>query len=331
MSHGRAGSSPAIRTKASEQSKLCSDASLFLKKQKNESAFAKEKHMEKAIKKRPILSCVIIFIICGFARLTEYFFIRTDETIISENFLHKLLGIIILTIILRLLHSSWQSIGFTRDRIVSGITKGLILGGCCFIVAYSIECLILYHSGHDVSLVFYFSGFSLNGEMVAHNSILFLALCLTFNIINVWMEEGIFRGLFMKILTESLPSIRATLLIAFLFGIWHWVMPLRDYMDGHTSFSNLLIMGIGYIILAGIMSIKWSLLYKITGSLWMGLGDHLFNNVIATNLLHVLSNGEADRMQIIRILLGQLLSFFAVVLYDRKCSNRKYSLQDIFS
>lgn len=274
--------------------------------------------MEKSIKKQPMLSCAIIFTVCSFARLIEYFIIRTDETVISENFLHKLFGIILLAIILRSLQSNWESIGFIRNGIISGIIKGFALGGFCFIVAYSIECLILYHINQNVSLAFYISGFSLNGETAKHDSILFLSLCVVFNLINVWMEEGIFRGLFMKILVPKLSFIRATLLIALLFGTWHWVMPLRDYMDGNTSLPNLLIMGIGYIILAGIMSIKWSVLYRITGALWVGLGDHLFNNVIVTNLLHVISNGEADSMQIIRIMIGQILSFSVVMLYYRK-------------
>lgn len=274
--------------------------------------------MEKSIKKQPMLSCAIIFTVCSFARLIEYFIIRTDETVISENFFHKLFGIILLAIILRSLQSNWESIGFIRNGIISGIIKGFALGGFCFIVAYSIECLILYHINQNVSLAFYISGFSLNGETAKHDSILFLSLCVVFNLINVWMEEGIFRGLFMKILAPKLSFIRATLLIALLFGIWHWVMPLRDYMDGNTSLPNLLIMGIGYIILAGIMSIKWSVLYRITGALWVGLGDHLFNNVIVTNLLHVISNGEADSMQIIRIMIGQILSFSVVMLYYRK-------------
>lgn len=274
--------------------------------------------MEKSIKKQPMLSCAIIFTVCSFARLIEYFIIRTDETVISENFLHKLFGIILLAIILRSLQSNWESIGFIRNGIISGIVKGFALGDFCFIVAYSIECLILYHINQNVSLAFYISGFSLNGETAKQDSILFLSLCVVFNLINVWMEEGIFRGLFMKILVPKLSFIRATLLIALLFGTWHWVMPLRDYMDGNTSLPNLLIMGIGYIILAGIMSIKWSVLYRITGALWVGLGDHLFNNVIVTNLLHVISNGEADSMQIIRIMIGQILSFSVVMLYYRK-------------
>lgn len=248
-------------------------------KKRTESAFAKKHCMEKAIKKYPILSCVIIFTICGFSRLIEYFFIKTDETIISENFFHKIFGIIIWAIIFHLLHNNWQNIGFTKDGIVSDIAKGLILGSCCFSVAYSLECLILYCIHHNVSLAFYISGFSLNGETATHSSILFLLICLMFNMINVWMEEGMFRGLFTNILAKKHSFLQSALLIAFLFGIWHWVMPLRDYIDGRTTFENLLVLGVGYTLLAGIMSIKWSLLYKMTDSLWVGLGDHLFNNV----------------------------------------------------
>lgn len=156
-----------------------------------------------------------------------------------------------------------------------------------------------------------------------HSGVLFLILCIVFNLINVWMEEGLFRGLFMKILTPRLSFASAALLIAFLFGIWHWVMPLRDYLGGNTSLAGLLVIGIGYILLAGIMSIKWSLLYKMTGALWVGLGDHLFNNVIVTNLLHVISNGEADSMQIVRIMTGQILSFVLVMLYYRKTIKKR--------
>lgn len=274
--------------------------------------------MKNIKKKRPVLSCIILFAICGLARIIEYFVIKTDETIIAENFLHKVFGIAVLAIVLHSRGNTWKSIGFIKGKMVSDIPKGFLLGGYCFLVAYSIECRMLYQTNQNVSFAFYISGFTLNGEAIRHDSFLFLFLCIVLNIINVWMEEGIFRGLFMKILTEKLSFVRAVFLIAFLFGIWHWVMPLRDYAQGNTSLADSLIMGIGYIVLAGIMSVKWSLLYKMTGALWMGLGDHLFNNVIVTNLLHVISNGEADNMQIIRIMIGQILSFSIVTIYYRK-------------
>lgn len=50
----------------------------------------------------------------------------------------------------------------------------------------------------------------------------------------------------------------------------------------------------------------------------MGIGDHLFNNIVVTNLLHVISNNEADNLQIIRILIGQLISFVLVMSFYKK-------------
>lgn len=274
--------------------------------------------MKKVIFEKSILSCVLIFLICCIARVVEYFGIRTDETILAENFIHKVFGIIILVVMLVLSKLSWDSIGFTKTKIVQNVLKGLALGVSCFSIAYLVECVLLYCMNGNVQLSVYTSGFSLNGEAVKQTGIGFILLCITFNLINVWMEEGIFRGLFSRLLENRMSFKGIVLFIALLFGVWHWVMPMRDYIEGNSSLGNLLVMGIGYIILSGVMSIKWSVLYKMTGSLWMGIGDHLFNNIVVTNLLHVISNNEADNLQIIRILIGQLISFVLVMSFYKK-------------
>lgn len=268
--------------------------------------------------KKPILSCSIIFVICSVARVIEYFYMRTDDTFLSENFLHKLFGILLLWGILSICKLRWKDIGFTSKGIMSGVGKGLLFGLVCSIFAYVVECLTLFFLHGNVHLSFYTSGFSLTNEKGSQAGILFILLSVLFNLINVWMEEGVFRGLFTKIL-EGISNRRSLFFIAFLFGIWHLVMPFRDFLDGESSLTNLIVMGIGYVILAGMMSIKWSLLYKITGSLWFGLGDHFFNN-LASNLVHVVSNSEADSLQIVRILLWQLLSF-AIVLWGYQKRN----------
>lgn len=278
--------------------------------------------MKKEIFAKPALSCSIIFAICCIARIIEYFWIRTDETILAENFIHKVFGIVVLLVILFVTKLSWSDIGFTKTKITLNVFKGLALGASCFFFAYLIECILLYCMNGNVKLSVYTSGFSLNGEAVIQNGIGFILLCIGFNIINVWMEEGIFRGLFSRLLSEKMSFKVTVIFSALLFGIWHWVMPMRDFIEGNSSLANLLVMGIGYIILSGIMSIKWSLLYKITGSLWMGLGDHLFNNVVVTNLLHVISNNEADSMQIVRILIGQFISFAVVMIYYKKIAKK---------
>lgn len=277
------------------------------------------KEMNEKMNNHPYLTCWLIFVICGATRIIEYYFIRTDKTVVAENFVHKLLGIGILLIVLKMLNLNTTGIGFAKSNI-SGIGKGLLLSLCCFAVSYFLEMGILFLQGREPSLDFYATGFSLNGGEIKRTALEFILLCVFFNVINVIMEEGLFRGLYLKLVEPVAGFAKANLFAAFLFGIWHWVMPMRDFTDGNLSFGSLVVMGIGYVILAGVMSIKWGLLYKMTGSLWVGLGDHLFNNVIATNLVHVITESEADSMQIVRIIVAQFLSLVIVIFAYKKPS-----------
>ena len=279
-------------------------------------------YMGRNIKCKPNNLCIAIFTLCLSVRFVEYFLIKTDQTAIGENVLHKVAGIIILVLALKRINLSWSNIGFQRNGFVSSILKGLLLGGVCFTISFGLELAILALQGNPVHLEIYISSFSLTGSQIKNTNFVFFLLCILFNIVNVWMEEGIFRGLFIKTLSETKLFMQANFIAAFLFGIWHIVMPIRSYINGEMSFAAMVLMSIGYIILAGIMGIKWGLLYRITGNLWAGLGDHLFNNTVATNMLHVVSQNGADELQIVRILVAQIISFvFVLMVYYYKNRN----------
>ena len=94
----------------------------------------------------------------------------------------------------------WKDIGFSPDGIVSGIGKGLFFGLVCSVFAYTVECIVLLFLHGNVHLSFYASGFSLTNDKVSQAGILLILSSVLFNLINVWMEEGVFRGLFTKIL-----------------------------------------------------------------------------------------------------------------------------------
>ena len=269
--------------------------------------------MGRNIQCKPDHLCIAIFTLCLSVRFVEYFLIETDKTAIGENVLHKAVGIILLALVLKRVNLSWSDIGFHRNGFVSSILKGLLLGSGCFAISYGLELAIFILQGNPAHLEMYISSFSLTGSQIKNTDFIFFLLCVLFNVMNVWMEEGVFRGLFMKMFSETKPFMKANYISAFLFGVWHIVMPIRSYINGEMSFAVMVLMGIGYMILAGIMGIKWGLLYRITGNLWAGLGDHLFNNTVAANMLHVVSLKGADELQIVRIMAAQVISF-AVVL-----------------
>lgn len=276
--------------------------------------------MGRYIKHKSDSLCAIVFAVCLFARFAEYFLIETDKTAVGENVLHKAVGMIILAIALRSIHLKWSDIGFQRNGIAGGVSKGLLLGSACFIIAYGLELAILALQGSHAHLEVYISSFSLTGSPIKNTAFAFFALCVFCNVINVWMEEGVFRGLFIRALSETRHFMKANVIAAILFGVWHIVMPLRSYVDREMSFATMIFMGIGYMVLSGMMGIKWGLLYRMTGNVWAGLGDHLLNNTVATNMLHVVSANGADELQIVRVMTAQLLSTaFVFAIYHRKC------------
>ncbi len=278
--------------------------------------------MERNIKCKPTNLCMIIFMLCLSVRFVEYFLIETDKTAIGENVFHKVVGIIILAVILKGSNFTWSDIGFQRNSFAGSILKGLLLGSVCFAISYGLELAIFILQGNAAHLEIYISSFSLTGSQIKNTDFVFFLLCVLFNIINVWMEEGVFRGLFIKTFSEAKPFMQANFIAAFLFGIWHIVMPIRSYVNGEMPFAAMVLMGIGYIILAGIMGIKWGLLYRITGNIWVGLGDHLFNNTVAANMLHVVSLKGADELQIVRIMAAQIISFaFVLVIHTYRTTN----------
>lgn len=281
--------------------------------------------MERNTKRSPLHLCTTVFLFCLSIRFVEYFLIQTDKTAIGENVLHKAAGIILLAVVLNRTNLTWSDIGFQRNGFASGILKGSLLGCVCFAVSYRLEFAILSLQGSPAHFEIYISSFSLAGSPVKNTGFLFFGLCIAFNAVNVWMEEGVFRGLFIKTLSETKPFMPANFIAALLFGLWHIVMPVRSYVNGEMSFSAMILMGAGYILLSGIMGMKWGLLYRMTGNIWAGAGDHFFNNTVAANMLHVVSPTGADELQIIRIMAAQLISlaFVLAVYYSKsKKANR---------
>ena len=285
--------------------------------------------MREKIKSNPIKSCIIIFGLCLIVHGFEAIVLRMDETFFGENFINKLFGIFILWLALRTLQWKWSDIGFTGGGLARGIAQGVLLATVVFFVAYNIEVIILKSQGSKIQLGFFTMGFSLTGEAEIHNGIGFILMCIFFNIINVIMEEGIFRGLFYQITRDRHKEKTAMFIQALLFGIWHVVTPLHNLIDGSIDVIGFIGLSIGYIILAGIMGIKWTLLYRMTGNLYMGMADHFFNNCIATNLLHLSTQSGTDELMIIRVLIAQVLSFIIVVTFWIRRKNQTVLSQEV--
>ena len=129
------------------------------------------------------------------------------------------------------------------------------------------------------------------------------------------MEEGVFRGLFQKMLSDKYKFLIAGIIASVLFGVWHIMAPLRSLIDGNKTVGGFIGESAMLIGTSALVGFKFAMMGKLTGNLYMGMGDHFVNNTIV-NILHVINNeGEADNLTVIRISIAQSVSFTAVLIW----------------
>ena len=260
---------------------------------------------------------LLIYISCFVFRGFEYFILRTDQTVWGEAFIHKLIGIMIFYSVAKLYGMNLKDIGFGKNNVLRNLLKGLGFGLSVFIVAYITEILILIVQNKFAMVQIYVSAYAIDGNIGNQTAFIFFIICILGNIINVVMEEGLFRGLFQKMLEYKYSFIVSAIISSVLFGVCHIMAPVRSYCDGMIGVSGLLVNMIMLVITSGIIGFKFCLLAKMTGSLYMSMSDHFVNNTII-NIFHVISDTGVDELQVVRIAVAQSLSFIIVLIFYRR-------------
>lgn len=271
--------------------------------------------------KRSLWALLGIFAVCELVKDLEFLVLRTDRTVLGENVVCKLFMLAVIGLWLWRRGLRRDALGFTARGAAKGIMLGLSLGLATYAAAYLVEFLVLLAQGAQPHFEFYISNFSLAQQNVTGASLAALAICLLGNLLNVWAEEGLFRGLLFRLAKSAFAPRRANLLQALLFGLWHLVVLAVWVTEGSMSLSAALVMAPGYVLLAAVLGYEWGLCALLTGTVWAGVAEHFFNNFVG-NALHVVTAGGADELQILRILLSNLLSLALVMGAAKRAEKR---------
>ena len=283
-------------------------------------------NMEKS-KKTVIWTLVVLFVICSVIKDIEFLYIKTDSTFIGENVICKIVCIIATVIAVKKLGYRLSDIGFRNKKVMKYALCGFGLGIVTFAISYSIEMIFLIAQGAAPKLSLYITNFAIGGTTNEISlSITAVIICVLGNVINVVAEEGLFRGIMLKAVSDKWGFKTGNFIQALLFGFWHIISCILGVRDGSMTITMAIVFGFGYVVLAGILAIEWGTCVAMTSVLWVGMFEHFFNNFIS-NALHVLSVGEGgvvevDNMQIIRIVLSNILSLTIVLLVNRAKKKR---------
>lgn len=259
------------------------------------------------------------YLLCYIFRTLEYFVLRTDQTWVGEAIVHKVLGIVVLFGVSACMKITVTQMGFVKEKAFCNLVKGLAFGCSVFVLAYGVEIMIAVLQGSFSSLQLYVSTYAISQNTGYRTEFLFFLICIIGNIVNVIMEEGIFRGLFTKLLEQKHSFVVSAMISSCLFGFWHMIGPVRNYVDETMSMNGMIANIAMLVITSTLVGFKFAMLTKMTGSLYMAMGDHFVNNTIV-NLLHVVSDTGADEMMVVRVAIAQSVSFILVLLcYIRRC------------
>lgn len=228
---------------------------------------------------KPIISIFFLILICAFFRVIDIFVLRLDEPPISEIILSKSIGLLLLFLYLRMIHSSLEEIGFHYNNIFRSIFISLIFVALGVFIIYGNQ--FIYLQAKNAKPYLAFQHYTLLAIMVS---------VVAGNIINALMEEGLFRGLMITRIMNYSTFWKVNILQASIFGIWHIVWPLKDfYISKVDSIGTLVSMSVGNIIITFLMGLTMGYIFYKTGNLWTTISWHFFMNLVQ-NILVVRSN-----------------------------------------
>jgi membrane protease YdiL (CAAX protease family) len=265
---------------------------------------------------RPLLVCMVLFVIALVIRWIDSFVLRMDERI-GELILTKSLGFVLVLIFLWLTRRKLKDIGFRRGSLGQNLVIGTVTTGTAFIFGYGVDLLLASIQGSQPSLTFE----AVDSKMGVTGGVLFAFWLLFCNVINSLMEEGLFRGVFGRLSRIHFNFWGANWFQAALFSIWHLPWVLKYYLVGEINTGGELASTIFYHSIPQLLiGIVYGYFYLKTGNLWGAWIAHFISNSVL-NFLHVstmdgIDTGLPIRMAVYTVVM--LLSLFWVKYHAQK-------------
>lgn len=233
----------------------------------------------------PFISALRLLAAMVLVRLLDVFWLRSDQ-IFGELIFTKLAGILIMALYLWRSGRSLRSLGLHATQGPALALLGLLCMAAALAVGYAAELGFLLLRGESPSLYWAAQGFSLLAAPGMGGGLGLAFGLLLGNAVNSTMEEAFFRGVLLSHFVPRYRPATANLMQAAIFGLWHVVWPLREYLDGHMSGGAALGMALGYALISGLVGWVFGAVFLRTGSLWWPWAAHTLNNS-AHNFLHV--------------------------------------------
>jgi membrane protease YdiL (CAAX protease family) len=242
---------------------------------------------------KPILTNLVLLAIAFFFKWIDTWVLRLDERL-GEIILCKTLGFVLVIVFVWACGRKLQDIGLHGRQLGPSLFIGILITVIGLVVSYGVEFVAQLQS----QPVIHFEAIDPKGGVTG--GFLFVLLMILGNIMNSFMEEGLFRGVMIRLFRVKLSFWWANVLQAFLFGLWHLPWVLKWVQTGRIEEQGgIAAAAFGQFMPMLLIGLVWGYFYLKTGSLWVGWVFHFLNNSVF-NLLHITTVDGLDSGMAIR-------------------------------
>ncbi len=254
---------------------------------------------------KPLILSICLMCIAMIFRLLDIFILRLDD-LLGEIILSKIIGFIIVILFVKMIGDNLNSIGFNANNRLSIFVLGAVITSSLMFLGYAGELLIFASDSPKLILA------AIDPKAGVSGGIGFALFLLLGNVMNSFMEEGLFRGIMIPILNRKYSVWMSIFLQGLLFGIWHipWAFKwyMSDIVSGTNGFLIALVINFFPMIFIGIVL---GVMYYYTNSIWTSWISHFIINSIL-NLVHVSINGQLNVGMTIRMSIFQSTIFILI-------------------
>jgi membrane protease YdiL (CAAX protease family) len=254
----------------------------------------------------PVLAPLSLLVIALLLRIIDIFGLRLDERL-GEIILSKTLGFALVLGYTWWVGQRVTALGLHTRHLGVALALGTAITVVAFVVAGAVQVALL-PPGATLTLQAVDPKTGLSGGGA------FATLLVVGNIVNSFMEEGLFRGIMLTHFLRWWRFGAANLLQAVLFAAWHLVWPLKAYLTGDASTASIMAQTGSLLLGTFVAALVYGFLFRRTDSLWAPWIAHFLNNT-TLNLVQVqAANGELQPAVVMSVVVVIALAFLALGL-----------------
>jgi membrane protease YdiL (CAAX protease family) len=253
-----------------------------------------------------VLAPLILLGMALLLRLLDIFVLRLDDRL-GEIILSKSLGFALVVGYTWWVGQRVTAIGLHTRHLGLALAIGAGITIAAFIVAGAVQVLAL-ESGARLAVQ------AVDPKTGRAGGSAFAVFLIAGNVINSFMEEGLFRGIMLTHFLQRMRFRTANVLQAALFAAWHLVWLLKAYLAGDASAAGLLAQTGALLLGTFVAGLVYGYLFWRADSLWVPWIAHFLNNT-TLNFVQVRGiTGELQPAVVMSVVVVIALAFLALAI-----------------